>query len=68
MVFWANRVASVQTTITLERTAGEVVAGSQRIAKKLILEEANNLAQSLKDSEADDSSKSLGALPSDSIR
>ena len=47
MVFWANRVASFQTTITLKRTAGEVVAGTQRIAKKLILEEANNLAQSL---------------------
>ncbi|KAG0282389.1 hypothetical protein BGZ96_000533 [Linnemannia gamsii] len=68
IVFWANRVASFQTTITLKRTAGEVVAGTQRIAKKLILEEANNLAQSLTDSEADDSSNTLGALPSGSIR
>ncbi|KAF8933515.1 hypothetical protein BGZ47_010833 [Haplosporangium gracile] len=71
MVFWANRVASFQTTITLKRTAGEVVAGTQRIAKKLILEEVNNLAQSLTDFEADDSSNTLdndGALPSDSIR
>jgi hypothetical protein len=71
MVFWANRVASFQTTITLKRTAGEVVAGTQRIAKKLILEEASNLAQSLTDSEADDFSNTLdndGALSSDSTR
>ncbi|KAG0250570.1 hypothetical protein BGZ95_007156, partial [Linnemannia exigua] len=64
MVFWANKVASLQTTITLKRTAGEVVAGTQRIAKKLILEEANNLVHSFTDSEADDSSNTLGALPS----
>jgi len=49
MEFWVDKVASFQSTITMKRTAGEVVAGTQRIAKKFVLDNARNPTHSVRD-------------------
>ncbi|KAF9419067.1 hypothetical protein BGZ76_004299 [Entomortierella beljakovae] len=40
--YWADRVASSRTKISRKRTAGELVAGNEAIAKKLIQEDDEN--------------------------
>ncbi|KAF9578301.1 hypothetical protein BGW38_005978, partial [Lunasporangiospora selenospora] len=54
--YWADRVTSSQVTISLKRTAGEIAAGSERIAKKIIQEEASSIERSLEGFDNDNSS------------
>lgn len=44
--YWEDRAVACQVTLTLKRTAGEIVGGSERVAKKLILEVTDDLTRS----------------------
>ncbi|KAF9385219.1 hypothetical protein BGX21_001123, partial [Mortierella sp. AD011] len=64
--YWAERVTCSLVTISLKRTAGQIVSGSERVAKKLIQKEANSLVESPADPKRDKSDvlNIDGALPS----